>query len=332
MIAGRARRALRSSVVLALVLAATEASAAPLPDKLPPPSTAELGALRMHAEGVPACMSAQLLLDALAREFPAAGAVAAELDVVGSTDAIMFELVGASGSATRRFEFEASACEQRVRVVGLSMALALEALVTETPRVAPAPTLRRTVTPTTTPVAAPSPVPASTPRARWGLGIGVLGAFGDAPAPQLGGSLQPRVGGSRWAARARASMAASPATELGGGELRVLSFAVLVDGCARWPAGTAAMLACAGVEVGLTHARGRGYAYPRRDVVPAFGPAAAFELVAPITGRLALTLTAGVVIPVLRARFVGDTASTRAWPAAVRAGLALVVALGRAKP
>jgi hypothetical protein len=303
------------------------------PAEAPAVTTARRGTVTLHVHDERTCVTAEVLVDRLDRERPSAREVPVEIEVSGIEQRVRFVITTSSGSATRDFVFADESCETRLRVLALALALALEALVVDEAPVEPPAAPSGPVHP---PIPAPVPpvrAPASeTPRSRgptWSLAIAPVVAFGTLAIPSAGAEIQPRLSGRRWSVRLAVATVVSPAIRLGVGSFRSVSPTITPDACGLLPAGTAALRLCAGVQLGLVVASGRGYAEPRRALTPHVAPALAIEVAAPIASRVALVVGAGMAVPVVRTRFVADDVSVSGWPVTARLTAGIAVDLAR---
>jgi len=333
----------RAGLVVLWALGAAVAGSAPravraaAPDKPAPASVAELGDLRLHVRGLPACISAERVLDEIARELPDASRVVVEIELSGAADTISFVLQSRTSRAARSLAFDGREdCAQRVRVVGLSIALALEALVTPPPDPTPIPrapaheplAADEELAPMTSPTTSSS-VPSVRAPATLELGILASTAIGSAPVPLSGGSVQLRILGRRWGVRIAAAGAASPPQGLGGGELGVAAGLAAADACVRARLDSTAVMGCGGIELGVLSATGRGYARPRLGRAPLVIPTASVEVAAPVARRLSVLLGAAIGVPLPRPIFHAGEARFRGWPLVARVFVGVAVLLGR---
>lgn len=192
--------------------------------------------------------------------------------------------------------------------------------------------------PAAPPPVAPPPIAPSPSLLSFGVFASFAGDAGTLPsvAPGLHAGLSLGVGAYRvepafvaWPS----SKSALPDRPDAGAELRLLAFAL--DACRRvlpWDEAETAASAfgCLGFEVGELHGKGFGVALPGSGAALWAAPRASLRVELPLARWAALTLAAGVAVPLDRKRFVLDLQAGRAVvhePSAVSGRAALGLAL-----
>jgi hypothetical protein len=298
--------------------------------------------LRVRMRGPSGCLSKEAVEAAILREDPGARQRAADVEVFTTPDGAGFDLSTAQGTASRRFAFDAIDCDRQLRVLGLSIALALEGVPAEAAE--PDPDMRVEGAPPSgespAPQAAPRPASptvqpndspprgrdrSSRPRAGVWLGFAPSAQLVTASAPLWGSRAQLRIVYPRWALVSSFASGFSGAQELGSGSFRLVLVTAGLEGCRRWARAAVSTLACAGLEAGSFAARGGDFLRPRAAALVHGGATVALELAVAVAPLASVILQAGSTVPFGVPQLRAGAASTRVWPVWPRVGVGVAI-------